>query len=226
MHTQASQWPITEPVDYWRSQLVRGAEFCGEWEIPAVPPCHIIPDKLTSFTDARAHHSPDTCIHFYQGDRKFICIWNNPRKYLPLLQSCKAVIAPDFSLYRELPFALQPYALYQSAALNYWWSTQGVNVIPNGTFSDERSFPHCFAHLPENSVIAVGSHGCTKHKDDKEWFTAGVQELVRQKHPHTILVYGAFNDSLLPPLFHLGTMIVQYPSDFATAHEKGVKVYG
>ena len=44
--------------------------------------------------------------------------------------------------------------------------------------------------------MAVSTVGCLVHKDARQGFVAGLQELVRQKHPQLLVVYGKYPEIL------------------------------
>lgn len=52
-------------------------------------------------------------VHFYKDDYQFERFWNNPDKYIPLLQQFGAVCSPDFSLYSDMPLAVQLFMHYK-----------------------------------------------------------------------------------------------------------------
>ena len=98
-------------------------------------------------------------LHFFIDDYKFIAVWKEPEKYVDFLKSFDFVIAPDFSVYIDFPFALQVLAHYRRQWLTAYWQNKDVNVIPDVSWSDERSFEYCFDGIPKNSIVAVSSAG-------------------------------------------------------------------
>ena len=44
-------------------------------------------------------------IHFFVDDYQFIRLWNDPDRYMPMLQQFRYVLTPDFSLYTDFPKA-------------------------------------------------------------------------------------------------------------------------
>ena len=117
----------------------------------------------------------DQWVHFYEYDHEFEKLWTNPRKYLSRLSKFNGVITPDFSLYRDMPLVMQAWNTYRGKALGHWWQSQGLNVIPNVRWGDERTYEFCCAGVPKNSVIAVGSYGCMKTLRERKFFAKGLE---------------------------------------------------
>ena len=79
----------------------------GKYGIPEIKPeTDIRIDKLEWIPVNYALTAKDKAtkgVHFYKDDYQFEWFWNNPDKYISLLQQFGAVCSPDF-------FALQRYA--------------------------------------------------------------------------------------------------------------------
>lgn len=50
---------------------------------------------------------------FFVDDYQFIRLWNDPDRYMPMLQQFRYVLTPDFSLYTDFPKALQIWNHYR-----------------------------------------------------------------------------------------------------------------
>lgn len=209
--------------DIFNSRLLCGAEYAGALELPVLRPATAVPEKLVSFSHARASREElaGVHVHFFEHDCKFQCIWNNPGRYLPLLRRCSGVIGPDFSMYRNMPAAMQQWNCFRGRAVAYWLQQSGVDVVPNVRFSDDRSWAYCFDGLPARSILAVGSHGCLRLREDRRWFEAGLYELFCRLSPQVLVVYGATPEAVFGPYREAGVGIVGFQSAFATAHSKG-----
>jgi hypothetical protein len=207
--------------DVWNARLLRYCQFSVQNEMPMLPTCDYIPKQLVFFTKAKIERADGSFIHFYGDDYKFERIWRTPERYLPLMMSYGGAIAPDFSLYREMPLPQQKYNVYRSRTIGYWWSRNGIKVIPNVRWSGEQTYDFCFDGLPKNSVVAVGTHGCVKHLDDRKCFIDGFMVMLDRIKPSTVIVYGSASDKIFPPLFVCGVNIVQFESDYSISHKKG-----
>ena len=72
----------------------------------------------------------------------------------------------------------------------------GIKVIPNVRWGDERTYDFCFSGLEPNGTYCIGSIGCMKQKENKAYFKAGLKEFVNRLHPKVVLVYGAMPDDV------------------------------
>ena len=147
-------------------------------------------------------------------------LWNQPNKYLPILQKYAGVISPDFSVYRDMPLVMQQWNTYRSRALAVWFQNNGIEVIPNVRFNDERTYDFCFDGIEKSKTIAVGTHGCIKNKIDKDYFKKGLAELVKRLSPKTIIVYGATPDEIFRTYKDAGIEIISFESEFSKSRKQ------
>ena len=144
------------------------------------------------------------------------------REYLFLLSKFNGVILPDFSCYRDMPFVMQTWNIYRSRAIGYWLQQNGVKIIPNIRYGDKRTFsPSCDGISP-NCVIAVGTHGTMKIKEDKDIFLQGLDYVVERLKPSAIVIYGTANNAHFSKYKEMGIKIHQFESDFSKKHRKEV----
>lgn len=211
-----------ESSDVFRSFLVRDANYTDGIELPCLKTSRQLPNKLIPFSYAISSADTDQWVVFYESDSKFERVWNNPKRYLPILKKFRGVISPDFSLYRDMPLCMQQWSAYKGRALAHWWQSNGIEVIPNVRFADERSYSFCFDGIEPYSIVAVGTHGCIKNKANRAYFQRGLSEMICRLHPHTIIVYGSTPDSLFLRYKEQGINILQFDSRFAQTH-KAVK---
>ena len=208
--------------DVFHAFLVEGADFAGELEIPRTEYTDAIPERLIPFSKAVSGHDFDAWVHFFEDDSAFERLWNNPNRYLPILQRYRGVIMPDFSLYRDMPLVQQQWNVYRSRAIGHWLYKNGVPVIPNIRFGDERTYELCCCGVPRGGTIAVGSHGCIKITRERECFQRGLAYVVERLQPQTIIVYGTAPDAVFGRYRKAGIRIIQFESDYSVAHSKGV----
>lgn len=164
--------------------------FSERWELPLLKPCSKLPGSVVAFDRSKTKNTDDW-IHFYIHDDRFERLWNSPSKYLDILKSCPGVISPDFSIYRDMPLSYQVWNTYRNRTLAYWMQQNGIDVIPNVRWGDERSYSFCFEGLPTFSTIAVGTHGCIKRKEDQIWFRKGFEKMLERISPRCIVIYGS-----------------------------------
>ena len=208
--------------DVFRAFLVKNAQFASDLEIPCIAPEMSLPERMIPFSKAISSTDYDQWVHFYEDDASFERIWNNPEKYLPILRKFKGVISPDFSLYRDMPLVMQQWNTYRGRAIGHWLQENGIPVIANVRWGDERTYDLCCVGVPRKSTIAVGSHGCIKIVREREFFKQGLGYVVKKLQPQTIIVYGVAPDTVFDEYRSAGIHIIQIDSDCMAAHRKAV----
>lgn len=206
--------------DVFHAFLVEKAEYDGFLEIPRLDYGLYEPNKLLPFSKAISSKDYDYWIHFYEDDACFERIWNNPKKYLPILKRFNGVIAPDFSLYRDMPLVMQYWNIYRSRAIARWLQDNGVNVIANVRWSDKRTYTICCCGVPQFGTIAIGSHGCLKLKEEKYYFAEGLEIIIQKLKPKTLVVYGVAPMDVFQKYVDSGIHILQFDSNYAVSRRK------
>lgn len=163
--------------------------------MPIMAPTQTTGDQMLRFMDWKEVSDPENYIaHFYYDDYKFISAWREPDKYLDRLKKFKAVVSSDFSLYTDFPRALQILSCYRRQWCGAFWQSQGIDVIPDVVWGDEKSFEYCFDGIPKGGTVAVSTVGVANDKqwNDKEsdMFRSGYNEMLKRLEPTTILFYG------------------------------------
>ncbi len=208
--------------DVFHSFLVSDADYDGDIELPVIRTSDAIPDRVLPFSRAmeKLRTDFDFWVIFYEHDAKFERLWHNPKQYLDRLKKFKGVISPDFSLYRNMPLCMQMWNTYRGRALACWLQKNGIEVIPNVRFGDERTFSFCFDGIEKNKTVAVGTHGCIKRKEDKLFFKVGLALMVQKLSPKTIIVYGATPDDIFKPYKDAGINIISFESEFSKSRKQ------
>ena len=85
---------------------------------------------------------------------------------------------------------------YRNRVLGYWLESNGVNIIPNISWGDERSYEFCFDGIRKNSIIAIGTYGTAKKKLDRYYLEKAVKEALERIKPSYIVIYGSVYDKL------------------------------
>ena len=208
--------------DVFHSYLVSTAHYAGELELPIIAPEYIIPKRLIPFSKALSCSDNDQWVHFYEDDAAFERVWNRPRTYLHILKRYQGVITPDFSIYRDMPLVMQQWNTYRGRALGHWWQDNGIRVIPNVRTGDQRTYSFCCDGLPISSTIAVGSHGCIKIRQERDFFLQGLLYVINRLRPGTIIIYGTAPFDVRSCCESHGTKIAQFDSTFSVSR-KAVK---
>ncbi len=210
--------------DGFNAELVSDAFFSGLLEIPIIekPKKIVIPSELIPFTQLTKSSSKSEAVHFYEHDKRFLDVLTCTKKFLPELSQFPAVISPDCSLYRDMPLCLQIANTYMNRAVGHYLQKNGIYVIPNVRWGDERSYstselPEKFAFLgvPKNSIVSIGTYGCIKSRENKFFFKNGLAAMIDELEPEVVLVYGGMPESIFGEFKHK-THFVNYPDWIST----------
>lgn len=205
--------------DGFNPELVYGAFFDGNLEIPQIkrPDKIIIPSALIPFSQRNRSDNYKEFVHFYEHDKNFATVLTAAKEHFDCLKKFQGVISPDCSLYRDMPLVLQIANTYMNRAIGHYLQSKGLYVIPNIRWGDERSYttielPEKFAFLgvPKRSIVSIGTYGCIKSKENKIYFTEGLEAMLDELEPEVVLVYGGMPDSIFTKVKDR-TKFVHYP---------------
>lgn len=149
-----------------------------------------LPSIFISFSE-RNKRLYDCGVHCFLYDYMIEQTWNAPSRVVQSLKQYRCVVAPDFSIFTDMPRALNVWNIYRNRWISSYWQSQGINVVPSASWGSVDSFEYCFDGLPENSVIAIGHSTIGKEKPFKRLYRMGVETLIDKKHPTKLFVYGS-----------------------------------
>lgn len=152
-----------------------------------------LPNGFIPFSDRRKMLLPYG-IHCYLYDYKIESLWNSPPAAINCLKQYKCVIAPDFSVFVDMPRAVNVWNIYRNRWVTSYWQKVGIRAVPSASWGNVDSFEYCFDGLPENSVIAIGHTAIGKDLSCRKLYRLGVETLIERKHPEKLIVYGASLD--------------------------------
>jgi hypothetical protein len=129
-------------------------------------------------------------VHFFVDDYRFDGVWNHPAKARAALvaQQPAAVCEPEFSLYSELPLAVQMWQTYRTRWLGRYWQAAGLHVIPSLCWSTPASYSFAFAGVPVRAPLIAIEIRQTQSLSSYLHGLAAAHERLR---PAAWLVYGA-----------------------------------
>lgn len=166
---------------------------CGRDGFPALPKADALPSELQGFNYAKS--TPDAQkagkgCHFFIDDYQFERLWTSPAAYLDVLSGYDCVLTPDFSLYMDMPDAMQEWNRYRSAALGRYWAENGLTVVPTLSWAQPSSYRFCFKGIPKHSTVATSTVGVARDKDAQAVWHDGMREAMRRLQPSRVLLYG------------------------------------
>ena len=195
-------------IDVFNADIVKGAYFSSKYEFPILDRTDYIPLNAIPFNFAKRSIKYDHWIHFYIYDYVFECVWNAPIRYLSLFKKFAGVITPDFSLYRNMPLAMQIWNTYRNRALAHWLQSNGVKTITNVRFGVERTYDFVFEGLQQGGTYAVGTNGCIQKNDDRYHFKKGLAKMVEILKPDTIVNYYYYSKDIFAKYERQGINVV------------------
>lgn len=143
--------------------------------------------KLIGYDKINQSKDYDSIVHFFLDDYRFESIYNNPEKKLETLKQYKAVLTPDFSMFTEMPIALQLFSTFKNRWVGAYLQEQGIRVIPTVRWGDLTSFNFCFDGIEKGSAVAVSTLGV---RNEKSHFMLGYNEMLSRIKPSKIICYG------------------------------------
>lgn len=190
-----------ENYNYRTSQILLRNQFPGKGKlkIPVIPKFQ---PRLGDFddllligfdkTNLEDQNHLDRMVHFFLYDYRFERVWKNPDSDIEKLSRYRAVLSPDFSMYLEMAPVMQLYNVFRNRWCGAYWASKGIRVIPTVNWGDESTFTFCFEGIEIGSTVAVSTYMASAHdnrQDQKEWFMAGYNEMLRRIKPEKIICY-------------------------------------
>lgn len=162
----------------------------GKYDMPVLEGVDHIPSDLQGFNYVL--NKPDTSkgVHFFLDDYQFERIWQRPDFYIEKLLDFDCVLTPDFSLYLDMPIAMQVWNIYRSRLIGQIMQDYGITVIPTVSWSTKDSFDFCFDGLPKNATLAISTIGVKQNKEQFQIWVDGMNEMIKRLSPKRIIVYG------------------------------------
>ena len=209
-------------------ELVAGAQFDLPLGIPIIkaPSKIIIPEGITPFSLRDRALSFKEAIGFHEKDINFAEVLRSPAEFVDDFGRFTALISPDCSLYRDTPLSVQLTNIYRNRAIGSYYQRRGLYVIPQIRWGNEYSyttkyFPEKIAFLgaERRSIVAIGTYGCFRGKENKYHFSAGLDAMMETLEPQVVLVYGSMPEKVFAPYVNYARF-VPYP-DWTTRMHGG-----
>ena len=138
----------------------------------------------------------DHFVHFYLPDHYIERVWDNLDHYEAVFGAYRGIVQPDFSLYTNMPIAMQLWQHYRRNWVAQWYQNKGITVIPAPTWGDDESFDFCFEGMPKKSCLAVSTVGCMQNVQNRYILHHGIPEMIKQLEPVQLIIYGAIDDPI------------------------------
>ena len=162
----------------------------GKYDMPVLEGVDHIPNKLQGFNYVLNKPDHEAGVHFFLDDYQFERIWQRPDFYIEKLTDFDCVLTPDFSLYLDMPIAMQVWNIYRSRLIGQIMQDYGMTVIPTVSWAYKSSFDFCFDGLPKNATLAISTIGVKQNKEQFQIWVDGMDEMIERLSPKRIIVYG------------------------------------
>lgn len=166
---------------------------CGRDGFPSIEGRMAKPAELQGFNYAKStpnEQKRGKGCHFFIDDYQFERLWQRPDAYLDVLKPYKCVLTPDFSLYMDMPDAMQQWNRYRSAALGRYWQENGITAVPTLSWAQPSNYGFCFKGLPRHSTVATSTVGVMHDEAAQAVWRDGMREAMRRLEPRRVLLYG------------------------------------
>ena len=137
--------------------------------------------------DKLSEGQKEKIVHFFLDDYKFEVLWKDPEPRIEKLKEYRAILSPQFSMYTEMPVAVQIHQIFKSRWCGAYLQSKGLKVIPSLVWGEADTFWFSFDGVDEGSVVAVSTVGM---RTEKQLFMAGYKEMLRRNKPKAIICYG------------------------------------
>lgn len=212
--------------DGFNPELVETAQFDGDLEIPIVKDTNPeLPTKVIPFSRRGESSDNNEYLIFYEHDKTFGDVVQNPDLYIEEFRRFKGIISLDNSVFWDSPLIVQIGNVYKSRAIAHYFQTKGINVIVNCRWGDERSYTRCvlpekfaFLGIPKHSVVSIGTYGCNQGKEEKHHLREGLRSMIEEVQPRCVIVYGSM-PSIVFDEFKGKTRFIQF-DDWTTTRKK------
>ncbi len=210
--------PVKDVFGIW--QFKEAVNLVGKYQIPEIYGTYRIPDALVPFSKCgKETETQNKAVHFYEFDEKFVPAINSEAiltRKLEIFRRYQSVILPDCSVYRDFPLAVQIHQVFRSRAVGNFLMRNGINVIPNVRWGDERTYEFAFDGISTNAVVAVGAQGgYGDDEETKDCFKKGFMKMLHVLHPQTVLCYGNISDDLRNAVEYEKVKIRFYPTEIS-----------
>jgi hypothetical protein len=207
--------------DGFQAYLTEGATMVGAPGIPMLMDLNNaqVPYDMIPFSKAKKCSNKRQYVHFYMHDKEFSLVLTATKHYLNLLKLYDGVITPDCTMSIGQSSCLLQANTYMNRAVGFYLQKNGIPVIPNIRWSDERSFDYCFLGVPTGFMVSVSTHGCITSREERSMFKSGLDAMLNTLHPEAVLVHGYMPDEIFGEYvsdvpFH------RYASQFERTHKK------
>lgn len=202
--------------DVFCAYLTNRTHYVGKYDLPEVS-CYIdeYPNYICIYPEKQNYHKTEnTAVGFFVDDYKsdstdglYYAIKTRNKvllkKYKERFKNCKYVIAPDFSMYSDMPLYQQIENLAHSRIVFLWLFLEcGVTAIPFAGWGSLETLDFCFDGIEEGSTVAISLKGPMDNKEEKELAKKAVNKLIKTVSPRALIVYAVCSNDTIDDFFN------------------------
>lgn len=181
----------------------------GKYDFPCLEcPAIYDLDYIALYKELKDYEKTEnTAVAFYQYDNEFDgitglgdAIWHNDTKKLELFKKrfsgCKYFISPDYSQCGDIENAENIHRIFKSRVVSLWLTLNlDAVVIPNITYSNNKSFEYMLDGLENCKTVAFSTKGSMKKSKERDLLIAAIAKTVDTLDLRSIIVYSVSIDS-------------------------------
>jgi hypothetical protein len=174
----------------WYSGLHATAD---EYQIPFVPTARF--DSLPADWTAYSRHSQVkrpwlTGLHGNLKDCRLRPLLNHPEVWLERVAPFWGINGPDFTIRDDEPDDARIFAVRMTRAVEAYFASRGIRVIPNVRWWDRDDFRFCLLGLEHGCPIAISNHAIWRNPYQRQKFAAGLAHLAGIHQPQMVFFHG------------------------------------
>lgn len=164
----------------------------GKYQMPIIERQYIdTPDRSPiGFNYVLSAKDKNRAVHMFLDDYQIERLWTSPELYAEKLRDFDCVFSPDFSLYSDMPIAMQIWNTYRSRLVGQIMQDYGCKVVPTVSWSTKESYDFCFDGIEECSIVAISTIGVKRDKEAGQMWVDGMDEMIKRVKPSAIWCYG------------------------------------
>ncbi len=132
----------------------------------------------------------DRAVHMFLDDYQIERLWSSPENYVEKLKEFECVFTPDFSLYSDMPIAMQIWNTYRSRLVGQIMQDNGVRIAPTISWGLPETFEFCFDGIEQGSICVVSTIGVKRDEEAAQIWRDGMDEMIKRIQPSAIWCYG------------------------------------
>lgn len=162
----------------------------GKFDFPIIKKQNIDVNSIyfLSYCDAELNdeQNKNKTLHFFTYDWLFEKVYTKAEDEIEKLSQYRYLLSPDFSIFTNMPRALQIESIFKNRWCGAFWQSKGLEVIPTVSWGDPSSFDFCFDGIEQGSVVTVSTYYRENLETD---FMIGYNEMLKRINPSVVICY-------------------------------------